>query len=129
MTTIDFYLNDKWSQTLKYIADSGQIAESVLPYFDSKLVSLDEDNAIITVPAFINYAIMSDHIDLIESCLEEVFHKNLSVKLMQQEDYISSSAAAEKDYESDFLPRKIDPNQTFANFVVGRSTHRPRSLP
>ena len=120
MTTIDFYLNDKWSQTLKYIADSGQIAESVLPYFDSKLVSLNENSAVVTVPAFINYAIMSDYIDLIENCVEEVFHRRMSVKLMQQDDYFNAPEVQEV-INTDFLPRKIDPNQTFSDFVVGRS--------
>lgn len=121
MTTIDFYLNDKWSQTLKYIADSGQIAESVLPYFDSKLVSLSDTEAVVTVPAFINYAIMSEHAGLIENCLEEVIGHHLSVKVLQQDDFNKKKNITEKKIVSDFLSRKIDPNQTFANFVVGRS--------
>ena len=122
MTTIDFYLNDKWSQTLKNIADSGQIAESVLPYFDSKLVSLNDNEAIVTVPAFINFAIMSEHIDLIESCLEEVMGKHMSIKVIQQDDFNTRSNSIPKNPAvNDFLTRKIDRNQTFANFVVGRS--------
>ena len=52
MTTVDFYLNDKWSETLKNIANSGQVSDSVLPYFDSRLVSLNDDVALVTVPAF-----------------------------------------------------------------------------
>lgn len=122
MTTIDFYLNDKWSQTLKNIADSSQIAESVLPYFDSKLVSLNDNEAIVTVPAFINFAIMSEHIDLIESCLEEVMGKHMSIKVIQQDDFNTRSNSVPKNPAvNDFLTRKIDRNQTFANFVVGRS--------
>lgn len=42
MTTIDFFLNEKWTQTLKGIAGSGQIADTVLPYFDSKLTALND---------------------------------------------------------------------------------------
>ena len=121
MTTLDFYLHDKWSQTCKYIADSGQIAESVLPYFDSKLVSLNDSEAVVTVPAFINYAIMSEHVDLIENCLEESLGKRLSVRIVQQEDFEKKSSVPKNNFKSDFLSRKIDPNQTFADFVVGRS--------
>ena len=121
MTTLDFYLHDKWSQTCKYIADSGQIAESVLPYFDSKLVSLNDSEAVVTVPAFINYAIMSEHVDLIENCLEESLGKRLSVRIVQQEDFEKKSSVPKNYFKSDFLSRKIDPNQTFADFVVGRS--------
>ncbi|MBQ6334570.1 MAG: chromosomal replication initiator protein DnaA [Erysipelotrichaceae bacterium] len=120
MTTLDFYLNDKWSQTLTYIAESGQIAESVQPYFDSKLVSLEDKEALVTVPAFINFAIMSDHIDLIETCLEEVLGRKVSVKLIQQDDY-AKDFVPKNNVNSEFLSRKVDPNQTFANFVVGRS--------
>ncbi len=120
MTTLDFYLNDKWSQTLTYIAESGQIAESVQPYFDSKLISLDDKEALVTVPAFINYAIMSDHINLIEDCLEEVLGKKVSVKLVQQDD-IDRNKVPKFSINSDFLLRKVDPKQTFADFVVGRS--------
>ena len=121
MTTLDFYLHDKWSQTCKYIADSGQIAESVLPYFDSKLVSLNDSEAVVTVPAFINYAIMSEHVDLIENCLEASLGKSLSVRIVQQEDFEKKSSVPKNNFKSDFLSRKIDPNQTFADFVVGRS--------
>ena len=121
MTTLDFYLHDKWSQTCKFIADSGQIAESVLPYFDSKLVSLNDSEAVVTVPAFINYAIMSEHVDLIENCLEESLGKRLSVRIVQQEDFEKKSSVPKNYFKSDFLSRKIDPNQTFADFVVGRS--------
>ena len=120
MTTIDFYLNDKWSATLKNIANSGQIAESVLPYFDSKLVSLDDDEAVVTVPAFINFAIMNQNVKLIEGCLEEAIGKSLKVRIVQQDDYNTVSLPKES-FTNDFLSRQIDPNQTFANFVVGRS--------
>ena len=120
MTTIDYYLNDMWSQTLKYIADSGQIAESVLPYFDSKLASLNDSEAVVTVPAFINFAIMSEHSQLIENCLEEVLGKHLSVRVVQQDEY-NKATVSKNLIVSDFLTRKIDTNQTFANFVVGRS--------
>ena len=120
MTTIDFYFNDKWSATLKNIANSGQIAESVLPYFDSKLVSLDDDEAVVTVPAFINFAIMNQNVKLIEGCLEEAIGKSLKVRIVQQDDYNTVSLPKES-FTNDFLSRQIDPNQTFANFVVGRS--------
>ena len=121
MTTIDFYLNDKWSQTLNHIADSGQIAESVLPYFTSKLVAINDDEAVVTVPAFINYAIMAEQADLIEDCFEEVMGKKFAIKLIQQDEYDSLSRMPSEDFKSVFLSRKLDPNQTFANFVVGRS--------
>ena len=121
MTTIDFYLNDKWTQTINKIAESGQIAESVLPYFSSKLVSLSDTEAVVTVPAFINFAIMSDNMELIENCFEDVFKRKIAIRLVQQDDFDNRILNKADSFNNDFLSRKIDPNQTFADFVVGRS--------
>ena len=121
MTTVEYYLNDKWSMTLKNIANSGQIPENVLPYFDSKLVSLNDNEAVVVVPSFINYTIMSQNVAVIENCLEDVFGKHLMVRVVQQDDYNTPSLQAKESFRSDFLSRQIDPNQNFANFVVGRS--------
>lgn len=121
MTTVDFYLNDKWSMTLKNIAESKQIPANVLPYFDSKLVSLSDDEAVVAVQSFINLTIMSQHSHLIEDCLEEVLGKRLTVRIVQQDDLKKPSLNGLESFQSDFLSRKIDPNQNFANFVVGRS--------
>jgi len=122
MTTLDYYLNDKWSDIMKIIADSGQVPESVLMYYQSKLVSLTNDEALISVPTFINYTIMSQNIALIEDAVEEVFAKRLKVRIALQEDINKNSTSLPTDsFKNDFLSRKIDPNQTFANFVVGRS--------
>ena len=121
MTTVDFYLNDKWSETLKNIANSGQVSESILPYFDSRLVSLNDDVALVTVPAFINYSIMTQNVGVIENCLEDVLGKKMSVRIMKQDEYERLSLTPNKPFLNDFISRGIDPNQTFANFVVGRS--------
>ena len=121
MTTIDFYLNDKWKNTLKNIANSGLIPENVLPYFESKLVSLDDNEATIVVPSFINYTIMSQNQAMIENYLEEVIGKHLKVRVIQQDDLNSLSSKKKEFIQSDFLSRRIDPNQNFTNFVVGRS--------
>ena len=121
MTTIDFYLNDKWTLTLTNIANSGQIPENVLPYFESKLVSLDDNEATVVVPSFINYTIMNQNQEMIENFLEEVLGKHLRVRVVQQDDFNVLSSIKKESFQSDFLSRRIDPNQNFANFVVGRS--------
>ena len=119
MTTIDFYLNDLWSKTRKKIVESGQVPEAILPYYDSKLVSIEDDEAIVTVPQFINYTLMIQNIALIEGCFEEVLGKHVKIKIVQQEDYVKTLAP--KAFKNEFLARDIDPNQTFSNFIVGRS--------
>ena len=120
MTTVDFYLNDIWSKTIKNIANSNQISESVLPYFESKLVSLDNDEATIVVPNFINYSIMTENVGIIENCLENVLEKKMKIHITQQNDSVPL-ASKQNVIKSDFLSREIDPNQTLTNFITGRS--------
>lgn len=120
MTAIDFFLNDKWTQTLKGIAGSGQIADTVLPYFDSKLTALNDNEAVVSVPNFINYTIMQQNKEVVENCLEEVLGRRFSVVFIQPDD-TPRSLINKNTFQSDFLSRNIDSNQTFTNFVVGRS--------
>ena len=120
MTTLDYYLNDKWFLTLKSITDSKQVPETIMPYFDSKLVSLGDKEATVVVPTFINYSMMSQYQETIETCLEEVIGKKLQVRIVTQDDYKPISLPKDS-FKNDFISRTIDPNQTFANFVVGRS--------
>ena len=120
MTTFDFFYNDIWKKTLDKIKESGQIAENVMPYFSSKLVSLSDDEAEVSVPAFINYSIMNQNLGVIESCLEEVVGRKLKVRVYQQ-DESNNFSVADGSFKNEFISRQIDPSQTFADFVVGRS--------
>ena len=120
MTTFDFYYSDIWKKTLDKIKESGQITENVMPYFSSKLVSLSDDQAEVSVPAFINYSIMNQNLPIIESCLEEVIGRRLKVRICQQ-DELPNFSGVKRSFENEFISSEIDPNQTFADFVVGRS--------
>ena len=119
MTNIDFYLNDKWNETMNYVANSGQVPETVLPYFDSKLVSLNDNEAVVVVPKFINYSIMSENINIIEDGLAQVFGKRMAIKLLEQDESVNINTY--NNSTNDFLVRSLDDKQTFTNFVVGRS--------
>jgi len=102
MTAIDFFLNDKWTQTLKGIAGSGQIADTVLPYFDSKLTALNDNEAVVSVPNFINYTIMQQNKEVVENCLEEVLGRRFSVVFIQPDD-TPQSLINKNTFQSDFL--------------------------
>ena len=119
MTTIEFYLNDKWSQVQKCIVESGQIPETVMPYFEAKLVSLTDTEAILACPSFINMTVITQKLEVVTNCFEEVLGKRVKVKVIELEDIPKVSPFAEVN--NDFLTRSIDTNQTFTNFVVGRS--------
>ena len=120
MTTFDYYYNDVWNKTIDKIQQSGQIDQTALPYFKSKLVKIDENEAIVTVSAFVNYSIMSQNIMVIENCLAEVIGSEVRVRIYQEDEYNSFSFNGES-FTNEFISREIDPNYTFANFIVGRS--------
>lgn len=116
MTTFDYYYNDIWLKTLDKIKESGQIPESVVPYFSSRLVEINDKEACVSVPTFINLALMNQNITVIQSCLEEVVGNEIKVNIFLQDelDKINSTPTT-------ITTHQIDSNQTFANFVVGRS--------
>ena len=120
MTNFDFYHNDIWMKTLDKIKDSGQVPENIMPLFDSKLVSLNDEGARVSTPTFVNFSIMNQNLQIIESCLEEVIGKKLRVRIYQQ-DELNNFSVANGSFKNEFISRQIDPSQTFANFVTGRS--------
>ena len=119
MSNIEFYYNDLWSRTLQSIYNTKQIPDEVFDlYFNgSKLINISEKGAEIMVPAFINYTIMLQHEGLIKECLKEFLGQNVEVKLFMKEELDQKKNIIESEY----FDKKIDPNQTFANFVVGKS--------
>ena len=120
MTTFDYLYNDIWKKTLDKISESGQVTESVMPYFSSKLVNLSDDEAQVSVPAFVNYSIMNQNMLIIENCLEEVVGRRYKVRIYQQ-DELKSFSIKDSSFKNEFISRQIDSSQTFSNFVVGRS--------
>lgn len=120
MTTFDFLYNDVWKKTLDKIKESGQIPENVLPYFSSKLVSMSDEEAQVSVPAFVNYSIMNQNMQVIETSLEEVVGRRLKVRVYLQ-DELNNFSDENESFKNEFISRQIDPSQTFSDFVVGRS--------
>ena len=78
MSNIEFYLTDIWSQIRKSIANSGQVGEAVMPYYESKLTNLTDTEAVVVAPTFINYSIMNQHVfqtgAFLESICPDAFH-------------------------------------------------------
>jgi len=121
MTTNEFILNDIWNRTIKILKDSGRILDTQLPYYESKLIDINDEKLTATVQAnaFINFSIMNQNIGFIESCFEEAANKHFSLKIVyESEDKNTINNAVSL---SPFISRHLDTKQTFANFVVGKS--------
>jgi len=122
MSGFDFYFKNVWNDVMKKVFESGKVSENLLPYFDSKLHSIEDNTAIILTKNFISTTVMLQNIDLIEDCLEMVTGEKLKAKIILEDDFLR---AGEKDNTKInnpvFSSRELDPNQTFANFVTGKS--------
>lgn len=119
MSQINFYYNDLWSRVLDKVRESGQISDEILDlyFYGSKLSSISETGAEVIVPDFMHSIIMTEHEDLIESCLEECLGQHVLLHLVMEKD-------AEKTIQpqiSDFFDLKFDENQRFDTFVIGKS--------
>ena len=120
MTTFEFFYNDIWKRTLEKIKESNQINEDLMPYFDSKLIELNDIEAKIVAANFLCYSVMNEHINTIEACLEEVTDRKLRIRIYRQ-DELNNFSAPNRSFTNDFISKEIDPNQTFVNFVLGKS--------
>ena len=114
----EFLLNDTWSKVLDKVFESGRVNEEEIPYFSSRLYKISNTEATVTVPTFVNFSIMNTHLDLLENSLEEVIGKKIKIRICWEGDNIPVN---DSSITNDFILRKIDPDQTFSNFVVGKS--------
>lgn len=124
MTNVDFFYKDIWKRTLQSIYDTKKVNLDTFDlYFnDSKLVELSETAAIVTVPGFINFTVMTQYRDLITECFkEQVGGKEIPVNIMLEDDYNPYTNINVTPINKDFFDKVIDKNQNFGNFVLGKS--------
>ena len=116
----EVYLNNLWEQTLNLVVESNQVEKSSLPYFESKLINFDNEVAVVKATNFVNYTIMIPYIEVLEDCLAEILHKRLHIKLISSQEQ-DDNIIHNNEVLNDFITKSVDPSQTFANFVVGKS--------
>ena len=119
MSQIDFYYNDLWNRVLDKIHESGQISEDVFNLYikGSKLINISEIGAEVFVPDYMHHIIMTQNEKLIETCLEECLEQHIPLKLTMEQTQKSSSINIQNDY----FNLKIDKEQRFDTFVIGKS--------
>ena len=102
---------------LDKISKDPNITEGSFVYFNgSKLYSLDNGRAVVTVPGFINYSILTHYEILIETYLEEAIGEKVNLQVIMESDIHVAPSPVDSKWFHD-----VDPNYTFDNFVPGRS--------
>jgi len=127
MSNIEYYYNDVWSKTLDIVSRSENINQETFDYYftTSKLLSLDENGALIMVPEFINYAVLNSNSTIIENAIEEVTGKYY--KVVVKEERKLQEEAVHEEAEPQIISRGVDPNYSFGNFIIGRSNIQAQS--
>lgn len=124
MSDGELLFTEIWNNTLRKISETGQVEKNAfdLYFTGSRLHELTNDGALIVVPGFINFSIMSDYRTLIEAYLQEVVGRPITVKIILEKnlpEIPSLNPATSED--SNFKSRDLDSKYTFATFVRGRS--------
>ena len=124
MTTNEFYKQKIWGDTLKLISElKDQIPQDTFEMYVavSKLHEINEDSALVITPNFISCAVINQHIKVIENCLEKVCGKYLSIKVIEEKEIEENPELFNPENPLNEFGIEIDSNQTFGNFVIGRS--------
>ena len=119
MITHDILLDETWSKAMNTLRESGLLSDSVLELFTGNLISMDDNIAVFRTNLFINRQIMNENKELLENCLEKVTGNRRTLKIVQESD--CDQQTKKTLYRSSFALSHIDPDQTFENFVVGKS--------
>ena len=123
MTNVDYYYKSVWNKTVQDIYDSGDIKEDLfnLIFTDSHLIDLNEREARVSVPNFINQTLMVQNKVLIEEKLEHNIGEHLPITITLEDDI---KAQIQNMVCNDYFDRQLDINQNFSNFVLGRSNNQ-----
>lgn len=111
-----------WNNTLNKLNESGKVSEDAFMYFsESRLEELSNDNALIVAPHFIHSALLNSHRTLIETCLEEVVGRSITVTIIEEKDLPKIPSNPTTSENNPFKTRELNEEYTFAKFVTGRS--------
>ncbi|MBQ6367083.1 MAG: chromosomal replication initiator protein DnaA [Erysipelotrichaceae bacterium] len=128
MSAVQFYLNDVWKRTLEQVMSSGKIDEQIFEmyYRPSKLIDLQDDSAVVSVPSFINFTILNENKtkQMLEFCLQNTIGKHLSIQLIEEDGGHITQPDSKADmllFANRFVKTDFSDKYTFTNFVVGRS--------
>ena len=137
MTTLESYLNDLWQKTIEYLS---QIENSGLDkliidtyYANARLVSLDNNKAVIVTGNEINKQVIKDKTELIELAMNYLLKEQISCAVITEIEYrnnqtvVITNPYSSSREDNEFFNQKLKDDFTFENFVVGQSNNEARS--
>lgn len=135
MTTMQFYLDDVWTNVKRSIKESNHFDEPIYKtYFEeSRLASLNDTKAIILVPTYLQKIILLEEVPIISDTLNSVLEKeDIHCEIFLESEF-EDTKNPEKPNDYTITANKVllddgvSPNQTFDNFVVGPSNKESHS--
>ncbi len=132
MTTIESYLKDIWSKTLNSIKDlDNQEVDRIIIdtyYAPARLISIDNNNALIVVENEISKQILIQNTSLIQSALQIVLEAEINCSILTERDYTMNPTKTYTYQSNDIFidndspfKLKLKDEFSFENFIVGSS--------
>lgn len=135
MSTLQFYLDDVWTNVKRSIKDSNHFDEPIYKtYFEeSRLASLNDTKAIILVPTYLQKIILLEEMPIISDTLNSILDKDdIACEIFLESEFKESAPVVSNEKKIEPKNRVIrndgvNPKQTFDNFVVGPSNKESHS--
>ncbi len=129
--SVEFYYKEIWEKTLEIFMEDivggpHSYDEATFDTFlsKSKLCSLNDELAIISVDTVIAVSILNSDSHLIEQCLQKVLNKNIECKIVHESNVkkeipFKNAGNIDVTPSYDYKTTNIIPDYTFDNFIIG----------
>ena len=120
-------LKNNWKKTLEYLRTEVPETSYSTWFSDLKALKVDENTNTLYIECkepFKITLLQARYLDLIKSCVNEVFKKNYNIEILLKEKTVEKEKFEETDkpFSSDFSSEfYFNPRYNFDNFVVGKN--------
>ena len=123
MENYEFYYKDVWERTLESIKneEAYKIKEEDLYYFNgSRLYDCNDTLATISTQLEIGAICLNSYKEIIAAHLSKILNKDLQIYIAPEKTLLPNKSDIE-NYQLNIKTKDIDSEQSFANFVIGKS--------
>ena len=123
MENYEFYYKDVWERTLESIKneEAYKIKEEDLYYFNgSRLYDCNDTLATISTQLEIGAICLNSYKEIIAAHLSKILNKDLQIYIAPEKTLLPDKSEID-NYQINIKTKDIDSEQSFANFVIGKS--------